>query len=105
MSLKILAFILAFPLIAHADLFPSKNVDFSEYDEPLSVQVVNRIKAKIAPRLGNKPLTYDRYFIVPFAYQNFGNDPEFSHSFISVIRVFAGNKEKKYTPGLREGTY
>lgn len=106
MFLRILALILVFPLIAQADLFPNKNVDFSKYDEPLSVQVIDRIKAKIAPRLGNKPLTHDRYFIVPFAYQNDDNDPEYSHSFISVIRIFAGNGPKKYTQaGLRTGTY
>ena len=37
----------------------------------------------------------DRYFIIPFAYENDGNDPEFSHSFISVIRVFADDKQPR----------
>jgi hypothetical protein len=44
-----------------------------------------------------------RYFIVPFAYQHRGNNPALSHSFISVIRVFADNKQPHFIPGLREG--
>ena len=35
-----------------------------------SEQIVNRIKAKVAARLGEGVNTQDRYFIVPFAYQN-----------------------------------
>ena len=105
MSWRILLFIFLFPLLAEADVFQRHEVDFSKYDEPLSAQVVDRIKAKIAPRLGNRPLTHDRYFIVPFAYQNEDNDPSFSHSFISVIRVFSSNGPKNYTPGLRTGKY
>ena len=105
MSWRIFVLIFVFPLVANAGLFRQNDVDFSNYDKPLSVQVVGRIRAKIAPRLGNKPLAHDRYFIVPFAYQNDANDPKFSHSFISVIRVFSGNGQKKYTPGLRTGTY
>jgi hypothetical protein len=105
MSLRLLLLLLAFPVVANGALFEPKSVDFSEYDQPLYLQVVNRIKAQIAPRLGDKPLAKDRYFIVPFAYQNEDNDPQFSHSFISVIRVFAGKGKKDYTPGLRKGTY
>jgi hypothetical protein len=47
----------------------------------------------------------DRYFIVPFAYQDRGNKPARAHSFISVIRVFADNKQPKFTPGFRRGEY
>ena len=74
-------FILLFtlPIVAQAD------VDFSNYGVPLYTQIVNRIKAKIAPRLGEGPLERERYFIIPFAYEDRGNHPEFSHSFISVI--------------------
>lgn len=97
--------IVGLPLVANGALFQPKNVDFSRYDEPLYGQIVDHIKANIAPRLGNKPLTHDRYFIVPFAYQNRANDPKFSHSFISVIKVFAANGQKKFIPGLRTGTY
>jgi hypothetical protein len=43
--------------------------------------------------------------MIPFAYQDDGNHPEFSHSFISVIRVFADNEQPKETPGLLEGKY
>ena len=94
-------FILLFtlPIVAQAD------VDFSNYDLPLYAQVVDRIKANIAPRLGKGPLNHDRYFIIPFAYQDRGNHPEHSHSFITVIRVFAENKEPKLTPGLKTRTY
>ena len=80
-------------------------VDFSSYDIPLYTQIVNRIKAKISARLGQGINTRDRYFIIPFAYQNERNDPTFSHSFISVIRVFADNKQPKLTPGLKTRTY
>ena len=81
------------------------DVDFSNYDVPLNAQIVNRIKAKVAARLGEGKNTRDRYFIVPFAYQNKGNSPEFSHSFISVIRVLADNKQPRFTSGLRRGRY
>jgi len=80
-------------------------VDFSNYNVPLYEQIVNRIKAKVLARLGERRNTRDRYFIIPFAYQDRGNNPEFSHSFISVIRVFADGKEAKLTPGLKTRTY
>ena len=83
----------------------SRTVDFSNYDVPLYTQVVNRIKAKVSARLGEGTNTRDRYFIIPFAYEDKGNHPEFSHSFISVIRVFADNKQPKLTPGLKKQTY
>ena len=91
-------FILLFtlPVVAQAD------IDFSNYDVPLYTQIVDRIKAKIARlALAMVPLTHERYFIIPFAYQDRGNHPEFSHSFISVIRVFADNKPAKLTPGFQ----
>jgi hypothetical protein len=105
MFLRTFVLFLAVPLVANGAPFQPKEVDFSQYDVPLYGQIVNRIKAKIAPRLGDKPLTRDRYFIIPFAYQNEGNDPEFSHSFITVIRVFAGIKPAKHTPGHNKPTY
>jgi hypothetical protein len=80
-------------------------VDFSNYDLPLYTQIVNRIRDKISARLGEGTNTRDRYFIIPFAYQNDGNDPQFSHSFISVIRVLADNKQPKLTPGLKKRRY
>jgi len=104
MSFRIFALILCLPLAAQAGLF-KQDVDFSNYDVPLYAQVVDRIKANIAPRLGKGPLNHDRYFIIPFAYQDRGNHPEYSHSFITVIRVFAENKEPKLTPGLKTRTY
>ena len=89
----------ALPIVAQAD------VDFSNYDVPLYTQIVDRIKAKIAPRLGEGPLTRERYFIIPFAYQDRGNHPEFSHSFISVIRVFADNKPAKTNSWVANAKY
>lgn len=97
---RIFLLLLGFSLVAQAG-----DVDFSNYDVPLYTQIVDRIKAKIAPRLGKGGLTRERYFIIPFAYQDRGNHPEFSHSFISVIRVFADNKPTKLTPGLPTRKY
>jgi hypothetical protein len=81
------------------------DVDFSNYDVPLSEQIVNRIKAKVAARLGEGRNTRDRYFIIPFAYQNKRNDPESSHSFLSVIRVFAKSRQPSLRSGFRRGSY
>jgi len=89
---------------AEAGLF-KPDVNYSDYDEPLWDQVVNRIKAKVFARLGEENNNVDRYFIVPFAYQDRGNNPARAHSFISVIRVFADNKQPKYDPGLRRGEF
>jgi hypothetical protein len=82
-----------------------RDVDFTNYEAPLYEQIVGRIKGTIAPRLGEGQLTNERYFIIPFAYQDDGNHPEKSHSFISVIRVFADDKQPKETPGLVQGKY
>src|ERR1700722_16187722 len=54
-------------------------VDFSNYNVSSYEQIVNRIKAKVAARLGEGENKQDRNFIVPFAYQNKGNSPSFSH--------------------------
>ena len=104
MSFRIFALVLCLPFVAQAGLF-RQDVDFSNYDTPLYVQIVDRIKAKISPRLGKGPLKHDRYFIIPFAYQDKGNHPEFSHSFLTVIRVFATNKEPKLTQGFPTRRY
>jgi len=101
---RIFLLLLGFPLVAQAE-FPQRGVDFSKYDVPLYAQIVDRIKGKIAPRLGEGTLTRERYFIIPFAYQDRGNHPEFSHSFISVIRVFADTKQPKLTRGLATRKY
>src|ERR1700751_1841088 len=105
MFLRILAFIVCLPAVAQADLLLSKQVDWTNYDTPVYEQIVDRIKAKIGPRLGNGPLQHDRYFMIPFAYEDKGNHPEFSHSFISVIRVFATSKPPKLTAGLPTRKY
>jgi hypothetical protein len=81
------------------------DVDFSNYDTPLFAQIVNHIKAKVAARLGEGVNRQDRYFIVPFAYQRKWNNPQFSHSFISVIRVLGDGKQPNLTPGLRRGRF
>jgi hypothetical protein len=94
------------PLLAvHTAPAVERSVDFSNYDLPLYTQIVNRIKDKISARLGEGTNTRDRYFIIPFAYQDRMNHPEFSHSFISAIRVLADNKQPKLTPGLKTRRY
>src|SRR5262245_12665026 len=103
MSLRSLVLLLGLPLAAQAALAP--NVDFSNYDQPLYAQIIDRAKAKIAARLGEGTNSRDRYFFIPFAYQNKGNDPEFSHSFISLIRVLPDNKQVRLTPGLTKRRY
>jgi len=88
----------------HAGLLKG-DVDFWNYDAPLFEQIVDRIKAKVAARLEEGVNTQDRYFIVPFAYQNKRNNPEFAHSFISVIRVLVDRKQPSLTSGFRRGRY
>jgi len=92
------------PVVAHAGSQTSK-VDSSNYDVPLKEQIRNHIKAKVAAKLGDGKSPRDRYFIVPFAYENRGNDPAFSHSFMSVIRVFADDKHAAVTQGLKLRKY
>ena len=89
---------------AHGGLLKG-DVDFSNYNVPLFEQIVNRIKAKVAARLGEGENKQDRYFIVPFGYQNKGNSPAFSHSFITVIRVLADSKQPRLTAGFRRGKF
>ena len=81
------------------------DVGFSNYDAPLFEQIVNRIKAKVAARLGEGENRQDRYFIIPFAYQDRWIKPQLSHSFISVIRVLADGKQPSLTSGFRRGRY
>ncbi len=104
MSFRAVVLLLVWPLVAQARLI-QRDVDFSNYDLPLYTQIVNRIKAKVSVRLGEGRNTHDRYFVIPFAYQNDDNDPEFSHSFISVIRVLPDNKQSRLTPGLEKRRY
>lgn len=81
------------------------DVDFSHYDVPLQEQITNRIKDKILARLGDGKNTHDRYFIIPFAYEDSTNAPQYSHSFQSVIRVLADDKQPKLTRGLTRLKY
>jgi hypothetical protein len=83
----------------------SRKVEFSNYDRPLYEQITSRIREKVDARLGPGKNARDRYFIIPFAYENDGNDPEFSHSFISVIRVFTDGRQPRSTAGLAARTY
>jgi hypothetical protein len=96
--------VLSLSFVAEAGLF-QKDPDFSNYDVPLYKQIANHIKAKVLARLGGGRNTRDRYFIIPFAYENKGNDPRFSHSFMAVIRVLADGKQNKLTPDLQKRTY
>jgi hypothetical protein len=104
MSFRTFVFLLALPIVAQAGS-PPQGVDVSNYDVPLYTQIVDRIKDRVSARLGEGKNRRDRYFIIPFAYQDRGNHPEHSHSFISVIRVLADNKQPKQTPGLKTGRY
>jgi len=81
------------------------SVDFSNYEVPLYEQITDRIKEKVSSRLGEGKNARDRYFIIPFAYQNRGNAPEFSHSFMAVIRVFADGRQPRLTAGLKVRSY
>ncbi len=104
MSFRTFFLLLGLPIVAQAGS-PQRDVDFSNYDAPLYTQIVDRIKAKVSARLGEGNNTRDRYFIIPFAYEDRGNHPEHSHSFISVIRVLADNKQPTLTPGLKTQKY
>ena len=64
MYFRIFILFLGFALVPQAG-FAQRDVDFSNYDVPLYAQIVDRIEAKIAPRLGDGPLTRERYFIIP----------------------------------------
>ena len=76
------------------------DVNFSNYDTPLFQQIVNRIKDKVAARLGEGVNKQDRYFIVPFASKKRGNNPQVAHSSSSVIRFETDGKQPPATPGL-----
>src|SRR4030088_3215393 len=93
------------PCVPVHGILRKRDIDFSNYDVPLYEQIVNRIRAKVAARLGEGVNTQDRYFIVPFAYQDRRIKPEFSHSFISVIRVLADGKQPSLTSGFRRGRF
>jgi hypothetical protein len=82
-----------------------EEVDFSNYDVPVYEQIISRIKDKVTARLGNGPNKRDRFFIIPFAYENDGNQPEFSHSFITVIRVLADGRQPTRDSEVRVGTF
>lgn len=101
---KTLVAFFGLPFLVQGGLI-QRNVDFSNYNAPLYTQIIDRIKAKTFGKLGEGKNPRDRYFIIPFAYQNEDNDPEFSHSFISVVRFLADNKQPKRTPGLKKWTY
>lgn len=98
-----LAWLLALGLCLSANAAePKPGLDYSNYHVPLYEQITNRIKDKVMARLGEGKNTRDRYFIIPFAYENDGNDPEFSHSFLSVIRVLADDRQPNLTAGLKK---
>ena len=93
-------------LLATAPAVQAKDeINYSNYDVPLYQQIVNRIRAKVSARLQGARLTQDRFFIIPFAYENDGNDPELSHSFMTVIRVFAEGKRPRPNSEFKTGTY
>jgi hypothetical protein len=102
MHIRTIVILCALPLAAAA---AKEDVDFANYEMPLYDQVVGRIRADLAPRLGKGPLQEERYFMIPFAYQDKENNPEMSHSFITMIRVFATEKTTETTPELPTREY
>jgi hypothetical protein len=105
-ALTVLSFITGVLFLAScASSLAGRQVDFANYDQPLTEQIIDRIKARVMARLGEGKSLHDRYFIIPFAYENKGNDPRYSHSFLSVIRVVADSRQPKYNPGLRKIAY
>ena len=82
-----------------------READFTHYDEPLYEQMTGRIKAKVTARLGEGTNAHDRYFIIPYAYQNKRNDPAFSHSFICVSRVYADETAPEPTSRFKHVEY
>ncbi|MEO5715536.1 MAG: hypothetical protein ABIT37_18810 [Luteolibacter sp.] len=95
---------LAMSFVAQAGWFDKPNADFANYNVPLYQQITHRIKVKILARLGEGKNPRDRFFIIPFAYENKGNDPRYSHSFMTVIRVLADNKQAKLVKGIQTRT-
>jgi hypothetical protein len=94
------ALFLALAAVVHAGA-----IDFSHYDEPLIEQITDHIKEHVDVRLGQGRNNRERYFIIPFAYQNRGNDPAFSHTFMSVVRVFADGSQPERTRELQSRRY
>lgn len=103
-SLVAVALFFVLSAFVHAGWF-SEKPDFSHYDTPLYEQIVNQMKAHISARLGDGPNRHDRYFLVPFAYENRGNDPAFSHSFATVIKVLADGKQPNKRAEVRAGVH
>ena len=97
-----LVLLLLLPMLARAG---GKDVDFSNYDKPLYEQVVEHIQQKVAARIGNATHKEDRYFIVPFAYEDEDNKPQLSHSFMTVIRVFGQGRGPSRSSVFRTGKY
>jgi hypothetical protein len=63
-------------LFATAPAVQAKDgLDSTNDDVPLYQQIVNRIRAKVSARLQGNRLTQDRFFPLPFAYENDGNAP------------------------------
>ena len=79
--------------------------DFTNHEVPLYQQITRRIQDKILTRLGDEKNMRDRYFIIPFAYGNRGNDAGYSHSFMTVIRVLADHKQVRLTAWLKKRTF
>ncbi len=96
---------LATSFVAQAGWFDKPKADFTNYEVPLYQQITNRIKARILTRLGEGKNMRDRYFIMPFAYQNKGNDPGYMHSFMTMIPVLPDNKQTRLTAGVKKRTY
>ena len=105
LALAVLSFVISVLFFAGCASPAGRHVDFSNYDKTLTEQVTDQIKARVGARLGQGKNPDDRYFIIPFAYENKGNEPAFSHSFLSVIRVFGDDRQPELNPGLKAGVF
>mgnify|MGYP003694307851 CR=1 FL=1 len=80
------------------------DVDFSNYDVPLFEQIVQPHQGQGCSALGRgREHTGPLFYCCLSLTNDRWNNPQFSHSFISVIRVLGDGKQPGLTSGLRRG--
>jgi hypothetical protein len=80
-------------------------IAYSNYDVPLFEQVTNRIKDKVSARLGEertRAIVFSSFLSLTKTRRM---NLKFAHSFLSVIRVFADDKQPHITSGLKLRKY
>ena len=96
--------ILSLSFVARAG-FLKQDPDFSNFDVPLYEQIANHIKAKVAARLGEGEMRGTAFLLFLSLTKTKGITQEFSHSFVSVIRVLADGKQPSLRSGFRRGRF